>query len=203
MKDRQKLLKTWALHSIVYKWLHDRSAKSLFRKKILISIPLLLLNTVGGILVYKADLFLNYSNNANKNLIIFECTVGTINMLCVLLTGLKDYFGFGETSELHIQAFQNWTKFKNEIYVELSIPSMKASEFLNQMKVRYVDLISYGPRIPNEIIDMYIQKFGCETDINSFSLPDIIYAGYITDSPDFKNSSDLEIESFCDLDNVL
>ncbi len=193
MKDNYKLLKIWALHATVYKWLHDRSAKSLFKKKILISSPLLFLNTLGGVLVYKTDLFLN----SNKNLLIFECTVGTINILCVLLTGLKDYFGFGEKSELHIQAFQNWTKFKNEIYVEFTVPSMEIYDFLNQMKIRYVDLISFGPRIPNEIIDIYIQKFGNKHD-NDLSLPDIIYAGYINNSPNLKNSP-----YSTNLDNIL
>lgn len=107
MIDKNYLLKTWASHAIVYKWLHDRSAKSLFRKKLFISVPLLILNTVGGVLVYKADSFMT----TDKRLLIFECTVGTINMLCVLLSGLKDYFGFGEKSELHVQYFQNWAKF--------------------------------------------------------------------------------------------
>tara|TARA_B100000965_G_scaffold63807_3_gene49689 strand:+ start:725 stop:1306 length:582 start_codon:yes stop_codon:yes gene_type:complete len=173
MIDKNYLLKTWASHAIVYKWLHDRSGKSLFRKKLFISVPLLILNTVGGVLVYKADSFMT----TDKRLLIFECTVGTINMLCVLLSGLKDYFGFGEKSELHVQYFQNWAKFKNEIYVELSIPSMKDNEFLTQMKVRYVDLISYGPSIPNEIIDIYVKKFGKDIENSQLPLPDIIYGG--------------------------
>jgi hypothetical protein len=173
MISKNILLKTWASHAIVYKWLHDRSAKSLFRKKLFISVPLLILNTVGGVLVYKADSFMT----SNKNLLIFECTVGSINMLCVLLSGLKDYFGFGERSELHVQSFQNWTKFKNEIYVELSIPSISESDFLSQMKVRYVDLISYGPRVPNEIIDVYVKKFGKDIEDSILPLPDIIYGG--------------------------
>lgn len=194
MIDKNYLLKTWASHAIVYKWLHDRSAKSLFRKKLFISVPLLILNTVGGVLVYKADSFMT----TDKRLLIFECTVGTINMLCVLLSGLKDYFGFGEKSELHIQSFQNWTKFKNEIYVEMCVPSMKPSEFVNQMKVRYVDLISYGPSIPNEIIDIYKKKYQTEIDDSEVALPDII-RGSGLDLDDYK---DFNLTNSIDLDEA-
>ena len=90
MIDKNILLKTWVSHAIVYKWLHDRSAKALFKKKLYISIPLLVLNTVSGVVVYKADSFME----KKEKMLIFEFTVGTINMFCVLLTGLKDYFGF-------------------------------------------------------------------------------------------------------------
>ena len=58
MIDKNILLKTWVSHAIVYKWLHDRSAKALFKKKLYISIPLLVLNTVSGVVVYKADSFM-------------------------------------------------------------------------------------------------------------------------------------------------
>jgi hypothetical protein len=194
MIDKNILLKTWVSHAIVYKWLHDRSAKALFKKKLYISIPLLVLNTVSGVVVYKADSFME----KKEKMLIFEFTVGTINMFCVLLTGLKDYFGFGEKSELHIQSFQNWTKFKNEIYVEMCVPSMKSSEFVNQMKVRYVDLISYGPSIPNEIIEIYKKKYQPDIDDSEVALPDII-RGSGLDLDDYK---DFNITNSIDLDEA-
>ena len=175
MKDKRSLFKAWRCHATVYKWLHDRSAKSMFKKKLCISIPLLILNTLGGIIVYKADSFMTSS----KRLLIFEYVCGSINMCCVMLTGIKDYFGFGEKSELHIQSFQNWTKFKNEIYVEMVLPTISEEEFLGQMKIRYVDLITYGPTIPNEIINIYVKKFKEDIEQTEFPLPDIIYSGYL------------------------
>ena len=192
MIDKKTLLKTWICHATVYKWLHDRSAKSMFKKKLCISIPLLILNTLGGIIVYKADSFMTTS----KRLLIFECVCGSINMCCVMLTGIKDYFCFGEKSELHIQSFQNWTKFKNEIYVEMVLPTLSEEEFLGQMKIRYVDLISYGPTIPNEIINIYVKKFKEDIENTEFSLPDIIYAGYL-------KTEKVQKEEHIDLDSII
>tara|TARA_B100000427_G_scaffold169620_1_gene141052 strand:- start:2492 stop:2833 length:342 start_codon:yes stop_codon:yes gene_type:complete len=113
-----------------------------------------------------------------------------------MLTGIKDYFCFGEKSELHIQSFQNWTKFKNEIYVEMVLPTLSEEEFLGQMKIRYVDLISYGPTIPNEIINIYVKKFKEDIENTEFSLPDIIYAGYL-------KTEKVQKEEHIDLDSII
>lgn len=166
--DKNVLLHTWAEHAGVYKWLHDRSSKQLFNKKLCVSIPLLMINTLSGILVYSATSF----NESKQSLLIFEYIVGTLNIFCVLLTGVRDYCKFGEKSELHIQSFQQWTKFKNEIYVELVSPSIEPDLFLCQMKTKYINLVSVAPRIPNDVIEKYEKELGDAIDYSR--LPDII-----------------------------
>ena len=80
----------------------------------------------------------------------------------------------------------------------MCVPSMKSSEFVNQMKVRYVDLISYGPSIPNEIIEIYKKKYQPEIDDSEVALPDII-RGSGLDLDDYK---DFNLTNSIDLDEA-
>ena len=80
----------------------------------------------------------------------------------------------------------------------MCVPSMKRSEFVNQMKVRYVDLISYGPSIPNEIIEIYKKKYQNEIDDSEVALPDII-RGSGLDLDDYK---DFNLTNSIDLDEA-
>ena len=166
--DKIKLLQNWADHASTFKWLHDRSHKMLTKKSFSLSVPLLLLNTASGVLVYSTDRF----NKNETSLILFESFVGSLNILCVILTGIKDYCKYSERSELHVQSYKQWTKFKNDIYVELAVPTANTDTFLLQMKTKYADLISISPIIPNEIIDLYESEFA--DDAHSMMLPDII-----------------------------
>ena len=68
-------------------------------------------------------------------------------------------------------ASKQWTKFKNDIYVELVVPSCDKKQFVTEMKTRYIDLITMSPYIPNNIIDEYEKEIG----INGWTaLPDIL-----------------------------
>tara|TARA_Y100000389_G_scaffold37455_1_gene31792 strand:+ start:3652 stop:4119 length:468 start_codon:yes stop_codon:yes gene_type:complete len=137
--------------------------------------PILIINSVSGILIYSAHLF----NKSDKTFLYFEIIVGSMNMLCVLLNSLKDKYKFSEMNELHSQSYNNWSKFKNDIYVELSVPSLPLREFMNQMKQRYGEQMLIGPKIPNNIILEYEKKFDKE---KYKYLPDIIdgYSGLIS-----------------------
>jgi hypothetical protein len=78
------------------------------------------------------------------------------------------------------------------------VPSINTSEFVNQMQVRYVVLISYGPSIPNEIIDIYKKKYKTEIDNSEVALPDII-RGSGLDLEDYK---DFNLTNSIDLDEA-
>jgi hypothetical protein len=166
-QTKKQLLEVWSSHAATYKWLHDRSAKKLKKNSVNISIPVLILNSLSGLLIYRTENF----SNSKSGLLIFELLVGSLNILCVILTGIRDYCKYGEQSELHRQSFHRWSKFKNEIYVELVAPSVPLDTLLFQMKTKYIDMIASAPTIPNEILKMYEK----EVDIESgATLPDII-----------------------------
>lgn len=166
--DKKMLLEIWSSHAATFKWLHDRSAKKLHSQNLGLTIPILILNSFSGIMVYRTDLF----NNSKVGLIIFECVVGSLNIACVILSGIRDYSQYGEKSELHKQSFKQWTKFKSDIYVELVAPSVSLDTFIFQMKTKYTDMVDASPNIPNEIIELYEKEIGDKEE--GYALPDII-----------------------------
>jgi len=165
--DEEDLLKKWLSHAAVFKWLHDRSSKHFSKKSKFISIPILIFNTTSGMTIFTSNMF----KDNNTHYLIFELIIGSLNIMCLVLSGLRDYCKYAEMVELHIQSYKQWTKFKNDIYVELVVPSIDRKEFVNQIKMKYIDLISISPYIPNCIIFEYEKKIGN----NGWSaLPDII-----------------------------
>tara|TARA_Y100000389_G_scaffold148109_2_gene147169 strand:- start:17371 stop:18066 length:696 start_codon:yes stop_codon:yes gene_type:complete len=166
-ETKRTLLQVWSSHAATYKWLHDRSAKKLKKQSVNISIPVLILNSLSGLLVYRTENF----NNSKSGLLLFELLVGSLNICCVILTGIRDYCKYGEQSELHRQSFHRWSKFKNEIYVEIVAPSIPIDTLLFQMKTRYIDMIASAPTIPNDILSLYEKEVGVDQDE---ALPDII-----------------------------
>lgn len=166
--EKIMLLQVWSCHAATFKWLHDRSAKKLQAKSRAITIPTLVLNAVSGVMIYRTEMF----NESKLLLILFECVVGSLNMACVILNGIRDYSQYAETAGLHRQSFQQWAKFKNEIYVELVAPSVPVDDFITQMKTKYVNMIDSSPNIPNDIIKTYESEIGDQEE--GYTLPDII-----------------------------
>ncbi len=161
------LLERWSEHSIVFKWLHFRSSQILKRRSFSLSVPLLVLNTISGGFIYNTELF----SNTRNSLVIFEVLVGSLNMLCAILAGIRDYCKYGELGELHEQCYQNWTRFKNELNVELAlIEDESIPTFLSNMKSRYIELITSSPTIPLRVI----RDFEKEFQNNDIDLPDIV-----------------------------
>lgn len=168
-KDTHRLLQIWSSHAATFKWLHDRSAKMLRSKNRSLMIPTLILNSVCGMMVYRTDLF----KDSKTALVLFECIVGSLNLACVILNGVRDYSQYAEKAELHHQSFQQWARFKNEIYVELVAPSEeKVETFIIQMKIKYIDIINSTPTIPNDIIAFYEKEIS--NNKPGYTLPDII-----------------------------
>lgn len=169
MLNSRKLLESWNEHASVFKWMHFRTSNLLYRKDFFIAIPIIVINTISGGLIYNTELF----SGSKTKLIIFECVVGSLNMVCAILSGVRDYCKYGELGKLHEQCYQNWTRLKNEISVELtSINEDELDNFLTQMKSRYSDLISSSPNIPIFIIN----EFEKVKDSN-IKLPDIVGNG--------------------------
>lgn len=190
MLSARTLLKTWSEHASVFKWMHFRTSNLLFRKAFFISVPIIVINTVSGGLIYNTELF----SNSKKNIIIFECVVGTLNMLCAILSGVRDYCRYGELGKIHEQCYQNWSRFKNEISVELiSINDQEIDNFLTQMKSRYSVLISSSPNIPIYVV----KKFEKEFANSDLILPDIVSINFN------RNTQKISKNDIIDLDDNL
>lgn len=184
--NKRILLETWGEHATVFKWLHFRASITLKRKAFSLSIPILVLNTVSGGIIYNTELF----NNSKNSLLIFELIVGSLNMVCAILSGIRDYCRFGELGELHEQCYQNWTRFKNELNVELALVEEKnLNTFLLNMKSRYIELITSSPTIPLSVI----KRFEKEFQNVEIELPDIVNG----------KSSILGLDKRVDLDHVI
>lgn len=166
--DKHTLLQVWSSHAAAFKWLHDRSAKMLRTKSRALTIPTLILNSISGVMIYRTDLF----SDSKVALFLFECIVGSLNIACVILNGVREYSQYAEKAELHHQSFQQWARLKNEIYVESVAPSKSLDTFIFQMKTKYIDIIDAAPNIPNEIIAIYAKEFGDNEE--GYALPDII-----------------------------
>tara|TARA_Y100000389_G_scaffold203006_1_gene250067 strand:- start:2424 stop:2987 length:564 start_codon:yes stop_codon:yes gene_type:complete len=184
--EKTNLLKSWRDHAKIYKWLHFQTSNLLFQKSFSISIPILILNTISGGLIYNTELF----SSSKRNLIIFECIVGSINMICAILSGIRDYCKFGELGKIHEQCYQNWSRLKNEINVELASPleNNKLDDFISKIKLRYSDLMTSSPNIPLNIINKFKKDF---KKIDDIELPDIVQS--IPPINDFIYDVDLDV----------
>jgi hypothetical protein len=173
---KSKLLKIWASHCSVFRWLHDRSAKDMKQRYMRITIPILVFNTLSGMAIYNTKYFTNIGLSNNT----FQFLIGTLNVLCAILNGVRDITRYSELEQLHILSSLRWTKLKNELYVELIVPQEDAHHHTNstkdenfqKIKILYNELMQSSPTIPNFVISKFVKKFKHKSIF--VELPDIV-----------------------------
>ena len=95
--------------------------------------------------------------------VMAQMTIGAINIIAGILTTIAQYFKINELNESHRASSISWSKFYQNIKVEMSKdPSerKKPGDMLNHYKEEFDRLLEISPTIDDNIIHEFKKKFG-------------------------------------------
>jgi hypothetical protein len=98
-----------------------------------------------------------------KYKVMAQMSIGAINIIAGILTTIAQYFKINELNESHRASSISWTKFYQNIKVEMSKdPSerKKPGDMLNHYKEEFDRLLEISPTIDDSIINEFKKKFG-------------------------------------------
>lgn len=168
-KEQERLMADWSDLAMCYRWLHDKSEKFFHSKNIWISLPVIILSTLGGTANFGIQSL--FSDDASKKYASFA--IGGVSLLAGLLTTIGNYLRYAQLEESHRVASIAWGKFQRLIAVELAMKPDDRMDSLDFLKICRADLdrlIEQSPPIPENTIQLFEIEFGSIQDLKK---PDI------------------------------
>jgi hypothetical protein len=159
----------WSDLAMCYRWLHDKSEKFYHSKNLWISLPVIILSTLGGTANFGVQSL--FSDDTSKKYASFA--IGGISLFAGLLTTIGNYLRYAQLEESHRVASIAWGKFQRLIAVELAVKPDDRMDSLDFLKICRADLdrlIEQSPPIPQESITLFETEFGSIKDLKK---PDI------------------------------
>jgi hypothetical protein len=153
----EDLLASWGDVASCYKWLHERA----FRKFYTINYWMSLFISVFSIITGSTSLGMqslvpmDYVSLASK-------IVGGVNLITGIVTQIQANFRYAQLSESHQNSSIGWNKLERNIRIELKIDRKNrkdAEAFIRMSRAEYDRLLEQSPVIPEDIIEMFKQKF--------------------------------------------
>lgn len=158
-KEQERLMEEWSDIAKCYRWLHDQSEKIFHSKTLWISLPVIILTTLGGTANFGIQSM--FTSEDQRKYASF--TIGSISLIAGLLTTVGNYLRYPQLEESHRVASITWGKFQRLIEVELSMnpnDRMDSMDFLKICRADLDRLIEQSPPIPIEAISSFEYRFG-------------------------------------------
>jgi len=168
-KEQERLMAEWSDLAMCYRWLADKSEKYYHSKNLWISLPVIILSTLGGTANFGVQSL--FSDDTSKKYASFA--IGGISLFAGLLTTIGNYLRYAQLEESHRVASIAWGKFQRLIAVELAMKPDDRMDSLDFLKICRSDLdrlIEQSPPIPQESITLFESEFGSIKDLKK---PDI------------------------------
>jgi hypothetical protein len=168
-KEQEHLMADWSDLAMCYRWLHDKSEKFFHSKNLWISLPVIILTTLGGTANFGIQSL--FSDDTSKKYASFA--IGGVSLVAGLLTTIGNYLRYAQLEESHRVASIAWGKFQRLIAVELALKPDDRIDSLDFLKICRADLdrlIEQSPPIPENTIQLFESDFGSIKDLKK---PDI------------------------------
>lgn len=168
-KEEELLLKDWAEKAICYKWLHTKSNKKYSKINAKVTIPVIILSTLTGTANFAQERI------PPDYVPLYVMIVGSLNIVAGVITTIAQYFKISEINEGHRIAALSWDKFSRNIRIQLSQkPKNRESSgvLMKYAKDEFDRLMEISPDIPDEIVEMFKNKF--DKDNKPFDNKDIL-----------------------------
>ena len=168
-KEQERLMAEWSDLAMCYRWLADKSEKFYHSKNLWISLPVIILSTLGGTANFGVQSL--FSDDSSKKYASFA--IGGISLFAGLLTTIGNYLRYAQLEESHRVSSIAWGKFQRLIAVELAMKPDDRMDSLDFLKICRSDLdrlIEQSPPIPQESITLFESEFGSIKDLKK---PDI------------------------------
>jgi len=167
--EQERLMAEWSDLAMCYRWLHDRSEKHFHSRNLWITLPVIILTTLGGTANFGIQSL--FSDDASKQRASFM--IGGISLLAGMLTTVGNYLRFAQAEESNRVASIAWGKFQRLIAVELALKPDDRIDALDFMKICRAELdrlIEQSPPIPDIVIHLFSTEF---KDLDGIKKPDI------------------------------
>jgi hypothetical protein len=167
--EQERLMAEWSDLAMCYRWLHDRAEKHFHKRNLWITLPVIILTTLGGTANFGIQSL--FSDDASKQRASF--VIGGISLVAGMLTTVGNYLRYAQSEESNRVASIAWGKFQRLIAVELALKPDDRMDALDFMKVCRADLdrlIEQSPPIPDPVIHMFTTEF---KDLDSIKKPEI------------------------------
>jgi hypothetical protein len=168
-KELEILMSEWSDLALCYKWLHEKSEALYHIKNLGITIPVIVLSTLGGTASFGVQSF--FSTDQAKQYASFA--IGSISLIAGLMTTIGNYLRYAQSEEGHRVAAIAWGKLQRLIAVELALkPSSRIdpNDFLKMCRTELDRMIEQSPPIPEEIVALFKTEF---KDLTGVKRPEI------------------------------
>jgi hypothetical protein len=168
-KEQETLMAEWSDLAMCYRWLHDKSEKHYHSKNLWISLPVIILTTLGGTANFGIQSI--FSTDSAKQMASFA--IGAVSLFAGILTTVGNYLRYAQLEEAHRVGSIAWGKFQRLIAVELALNPDDRMDSLDFLKICRADLdrlIEQSPPVPEETIKLFEMSFGSVPDLKK---PDI------------------------------
>ena len=168
----EELLKEWADHAVCYRWLHEQAHKKYNKIYTKINIPIIIISTITGTASFAQG---KIADEVIRDYVAMG--IGFFSISAGILATLLSFFKISEKKEQHNNCAKLWDKLHRNIQVEMTKPPSERMPKKNMMEIfkkEYDRLVDDSPLIPDDVINMFENKFKNEPNFKDIQKPNIL-----------------------------